>query len=66
MSMKSRGERVALELSPEGEGATRVYVTSKPSVPVTRADYGKNQSNVNDVVGWLRWGSATEGAAARS
>jgi hypothetical protein len=61
MSMKSWGEKVALELSPEGEGVTKVQVTSKPSVPVTMADYGKNQSNVNDVVGWLQGGSPAQG-----
>jgi hypothetical protein len=60
MSMKSWGEKVALELSPEGEGATSVHVSSKPSVPITMADYGKNQANVNDVVGWLRGAPSAE------
>jgi hypothetical protein len=54
MSMKSWGEMVALELSAEGKATTHVHVTSKPSVAITMADYGKNQANVNDVAAWLR------------
>ena len=61
MSMKSWGEKVTLELSPEGKATTLVHVTSKPSVPITMADYGKNQANVNDVAAWLR-GSESPGS----
>lgn len=54
VSFKSFGEKIELALASEGEGATRVRVSSQAVVPTTLVDYGKNQGNVNSVVGWLR------------
>jgi hypothetical protein len=60
VSLKTFGEKIELELSPEGEGATRVHVSSKAIVPTTLVDYGRNQRNVNSVVSWLRGTLAAE------
>jgi hypothetical protein len=54
VSLKSFGEKVELALVPAGEQATRVRVSSQAVVPTTLVDYGKNQGNVNNVVGWLQ------------
>jgi hypothetical protein len=54
ISFKSWGERVRIELAPEGESSTRAKVSSKPSLGTTMVDYGKNQDNVNRVVAWLQ------------
>lgn len=54
VSFKSWGERVRIELSPEGEGATRAQVTSRAALKTTLADYGKNRDNVQRVTEWLR------------
>jgi hypothetical protein len=45
---------VRIDLTPEGDGATRVKVSSKPSLGTTMVDYGKNQDNVNRVVSWVQ------------
>jgi hypothetical protein len=54
VSIKSFGEKVELDLVPEGERATLVRVSSQAVVPTTLVDYGKNQANVNSVVSWLQ------------
>jgi hypothetical protein len=53
MSFKSWGERVVLQLTENGPEATVVEVTSRASFPLTVADYGKNEQNVQQVVDWL-------------
>ena len=57
VSFKSWGERVRIELSPEGEGSTRAQVTSRASLKTTMADYGKNRDNVQRVTEWLQSGT---------
>lgn len=57
ISFKSWGERVRIELSPEGEGSTRAHVASRAALKTTMADYGKNRDNVQRVTEWLRSGA---------
>jgi hypothetical protein len=53
MSFKSWGERVTIELAPEGDGATRAEIGSRASLGTTMVDYGKNYDNVQRVKDWL-------------
>ncbi len=61
VSVKSWGERVVLQLHEDGPSSTSVEVTSRPAVGMTRADYGKNARNVQEVVDWLAGLSSTNG-----
>jgi hypothetical protein len=53
MSFTSWGENLVVEIS-GGDNAVYVAVTSSSSWPLTLADWGKNQSNVDRVLDWLR------------
>lgn len=54
MSWKSFGELVEVSVKPNGGNKTLIEITSKPSLPTTMVDYGKNQENVEALVGFLR------------
>lgn len=53
MSVKSWGEHIALQLTSTGPSTSKVVITSRSSFPLTFLDYGKNEANVEYVLGWL-------------
>lgn len=53
ISLRSWGEKLRIELAPEGSG-TRVSVSSASRLKTTLIDYGKNNENVNAILGLVR------------
>lgn len=52
-SRKSRGEKLTLELSPDGDATTTVSIRSHSAASTTLSDYGKNSANVDQVASRL-------------
>ena len=50
-SLKSFGEKVEIKINPK---TNEVLISSKPSVPTTLFDYGKNLENVQKILNYLK------------
>ena len=48
-TMKSWGERISITYVKEGNGKYVYSILSRPTIPFTIADYGKNLQNVDDI-----------------
>ena len=53
ISWKSFGEIVEFTLSKVNDNMTQVVITSKPALPTTLFDYGKNSENVKKICAFL-------------
>jgi len=49
----SWGEDITIETRSEADTVTRVTIISKPAVPTTLIDWGRNQENVNKIAQFL-------------
>ncbi len=54
ISWKSFGELVYLSLKSAGENKTVIEIKSKPKIPTTLVDYGKNKENVERIAAFIR------------
>lgn len=49
-SFRSFGERLVINLTPDGPSSTRIDIVSVPKLEAVLADYGKNAENVRSVL----------------
>ena len=54
ISFRSWGEKLTIEIERVGLNKTKIRVTSKPLVPTTIIDYGKNNENVVSLISFLK------------
>jgi hypothetical protein len=54
MSWQSWGERIRIQLSAVSTQQTSVAINSGPTFGPTLIDYGRNQSNVSQIIAGLR------------
>ncbi|MDL4842358.1 hypothetical protein [Aquibacillus rhizosphaerae] len=49
MTLKSWGEKIVFRVQKINDEVSNVYVQSKPTLPTTLVDYGKNSNNINNI-----------------